>query len=128
MTHLQVVCFRVNVGKCHRRRLSRVGDDRDPRFNSSLEPGDSNHEKLVKVVRKDGKETDSLEEWNRVVFCEFEHATVKRKPGDFSVEKSLLRQAAIGGGSRYIPIVVELIVEGVIVNAHSSPSPLGANR
>ena len=56
------------------------GQHRWSRFESVVDAGDANLEKLIKVVAEDGHELDPLEEGLRRVLRFFQHAPVKLEP------------------------------------------------
>ena len=71
------------------------GADGESGLLPALEPGDAHHVELVEVAGEDRQELDALEQRQRLVLRELQHACVEVQPGQLSVQESVARQ---GGG------------------------------
>jgi hypothetical protein len=76
--------------------------DREPGGLAALQPGDADHVELVEVAREDRQELDPLQQGQRFVLGEFQHARVEVQPGQLPVQEAIGRQRtgpgrALGG-------------------------------
>src|SRR5204863_6312258 len=57
----------------------------DPGLDLVVQTGDAHHEELVEVRRPDREELRALEQWDRLVLGELEHAVVEVEPRQLAV-------------------------------------------
>jgi hypothetical protein len=94
-----------HIERCatHVRRHGDAGGD------AALEARDAHHEELVEVAREDREEVGALEQRQRVVLGELEHALVEREPRQLAVEESVARQLRIVDEDGVAVVVVEQV-------------------
>ena len=97
-TRSRIACERLR----RRQPVGRANARGRPRPSSSR-PGDAHHEELVEVLGEDRGELDALEQRERVVLGELEHAGVELDPRELPVEEPGLRRVGAVGHGLIVP-------------------------
>ncbi len=88
LLHLQVVDFLQNIFELFCRGLAVRGPDGDLLAHLAFETGDANHEELIEIGRRDGQETQPLQQ--RVIGVQrfLKDTAVELEPGEFAVDET----------------------------------------
>jgi hypothetical protein len=98
LTGLQAAGQHVTGVEPARRRERHAGGD------APLEAGDPHHEELVEVAREDGHEAYALEQGERLVLGQLQHAGVEGDPRQLAIEEPVGRQRAGGRVERRVDV------------------------
>ena len=116
----------------------RVGRHGEAGHDAPLKTGDAHHEELVEIRGEDREEVHALEQGNRRVLRELEHALIEVQPAQLAVEIAVGGQRAVIDARGLVVVVgevsahttVDLIVARAraLVVHHDSLTPPGVSR
>ena len=89
----------------------------DPRLELIVHPGDADHEELVEVGDEDGQELQPLDQGDRLVLGQLQHAVVEVQPGQLAVEE----QRGVVEGHRLAGAVLGRVQGGLVHAGPDSP-------
>ena len=108
-------------------QLYPVALDWEARHHPAYQPGHPDHEELVQVGGENGEEAHALQQRDRLVFGEFEHALVESEPALLTVEVTLLGQRGFGVRRRPVAVVVPFSSRRAhLADTHGSHCPRSA--